>query len=143
MDVITLLRTAQDAGLKIKAEGDTVRVRGPKRAEPIVRCIMAMKSQVLRELMKSKSSVSSTWDSETARLIQWFLEEGQHRIPTKPFQLTRWQRVVDPALFMESIHFGISIGPDKVNLWRGTFQADLKRLKELIGQDSSEGEQCK
>jgi len=32
--------------------------------------------------------VESEWDPGTARLIQWFITEGQHRLPAQPFYLT-------------------------------------------------------
>jgi len=74
------------------------------------------------------------WNPETASLIQWFLEEGQHLIPDEPFQLSPWQKISNPKLFKEAIFFGISIGPEQTKLRHGTFTADLRRLKELFGK---------
>ena len=162
---IELLEELQAQDVHITLIGRKLKINAPKGTlNPVlVERLRALKSDLLEELVHSKDNYKekdrhhrhhrhspseevgekSLWDPETSDLVQWFLEEGQHRIPTEPFQLTPWQRVVDPELFKESIHFGISMGPDKVGQWRGTFTADLRRLKELFGSNSSEGEKSK
>jgi len=87
--------------------------------------------------MDAESVPSQDWEEETAVLIQWFLEDGQHRLPVIPLQLTPWLRIVDPARFKEAIHFGISVGPEKVKLWYPTFFTDLKHLKKSITNEET------
>lgn len=70
------------------------------------------------------------WHPETAELIHWFIEEGQHRIPTKPFHLAPWMEVVDPEEFKKSLHFYISLGPDWITNRNGKLHEDLRLLKE-------------
>ena len=83
-----------------------------------------------RELDSSRDE----WDPEASDLIRWFLDEGQRRIPSEPFQLSPWQRVVDPGLFKEAILFDVSLGPTGPRNHCGAVIADLKRLKELFGE---------
>ncbi|MBU0755607.1 MAG: hypothetical protein KJ645_10745 [Planctomycetes bacterium] len=90
----------------------------------------------IAESERSHSQANTGWVPETVSLILWFLDEGQHRLPAEPFQLTPWQRVVDPHLFKDALLFCISAGPEIANLRHGTFAADLKRLHELFGGTS-------
>jgi hypothetical protein len=50
MDGLTLLRRAHEAGLRVEAAGDRLLIRGPKRAESVVRLIAEHKAQVLKAL---------------------------------------------------------------------------------------------
>ena len=50
MDGLTLLRRAHDVGLRLEAAGDKLVIRGPKRAEPIVRLLAEHKAAVLAAL---------------------------------------------------------------------------------------------
>ncbi|MFH1998902.1 MAG: hypothetical protein ABIK28_04430 [Planctomycetota bacterium] len=134
MDGMSLFRKAKSAGLKVMVDGTTLKIRGPKKAESIAQQLLANKEMVLDELNRNKELDTRVilWDPETESLIQWFLDEGQYRLPTESFQLTPWQRVNDPEHFKEAILFGISVGPETTALRHGTFTADLRRLKELF-----------
>jgi hypothetical protein len=46
MDGVTLLDEARAAGLSVQADGDRLRIRGPRRAEPIARRLIANKALV-------------------------------------------------------------------------------------------------
>src|SRR5262245_4243050 len=50
MDGLTLLRRAQDAGLRLQAAGTALKITGPKEAEPLVRLLAKQKAQVLEAL---------------------------------------------------------------------------------------------
>jgi hypothetical protein len=50
MDGLTLLRRAGEVGLAVKAEGDKLVVRGPKRAEPVVRLLIENKPAIMAAL---------------------------------------------------------------------------------------------
>jgi hypothetical protein len=50
MDGLSLLRRASDAGLRVEAAGDKLLIRGPKRAEPLVKLLAQHKPVVLAAL---------------------------------------------------------------------------------------------
>ena len=50
MDGLTLLRKAWAAGLTVQADGERLRIRGPRQAEPIAQLLIAHKAAVLTAL---------------------------------------------------------------------------------------------
>jgi hypothetical protein len=50
MEALNLLRRARDVGLRLEAAGDKLVIRGPKRAEPVVKLLAEHKAEVLRVL---------------------------------------------------------------------------------------------
>jgi hypothetical protein len=50
MDGLMLLHEARAAGLKVKAEGDRLRIQGPRRAEALARRLLDHKAAVLAAL---------------------------------------------------------------------------------------------
>ena len=50
MDALIVLSRARDAGLKVEAVGDKLMVRGPKRAEAVVKLLAQHKAEVLAAL---------------------------------------------------------------------------------------------
>jgi hypothetical protein len=54
MDGLTLLREARAAGLTIEADGQRLRIRGPRGAEPLVQQLVANKTAVLSALAVSQ-----------------------------------------------------------------------------------------
>jgi hypothetical protein len=50
MDGLTLLEEARAAGLSVLADGDRLCIRGPRRAEPVARRLIAHKALVLQAL---------------------------------------------------------------------------------------------
>jgi hypothetical protein len=50
MDGLTLLRRAQDAGLRLEIAGTAIKITGPKKIEPLVRLLAEHKAQVLEAL---------------------------------------------------------------------------------------------
>ena len=71
MEAVRLLQRAQEAGLRIELMGDTLLVRGPKRAEAVVKLLAQHKAEVLAAL--SPSCVDAGWWRErfTAKAVQW------------------------------------------------------------------------
>src|SRR3954451_8448148 len=55
MDGVTLLRRARGAGLGVTAEGEKLVIRGPKRAEPVARLLIAHKPKVMAALVPAES----------------------------------------------------------------------------------------
>jgi hypothetical protein len=54
MDGLALIHRAQDAGLRLEVAGNTLKVTGPKQAEPLVRLLAEHKTQVLEALANSR-----------------------------------------------------------------------------------------
>lgn len=50
MDALTLINAARAAGLSLYADGNTLRIRGPKSADPLVQKISGHKEAVLQAL---------------------------------------------------------------------------------------------
>ena len=91
MDGLTLLRRAQDAGLTVEAEGDTLVIRGPKRAESVARLLLDHKPDVLAALAPIAAPDRAAFDTQAgeperwrkryaARIVHWF-NCGQRRRP--------------------------------------------------------------
>lgn len=73
MDAVALLRRAQQVGLRVEPIGDKLLVRGPKRAEAVVKLLAEHKAEVLVAL--SPSFVDASWWRErlAAKAVQWFV----------------------------------------------------------------------
>jgi hypothetical protein len=50
MDGMTLLHEARAAGLVVSVEGDTLKIRGPRRADPVAQKLIAHKPVVVNAL---------------------------------------------------------------------------------------------
>ena len=50
MEAVALLRRAQEVGLRVESMGETLLVRGPKRAEAVVKLLAEHKAEVLAAL---------------------------------------------------------------------------------------------
>ena len=88
-----------------------------------------------------KENAHDQWPSKAAKLVAWFMETGQYLIPDTPFQLSPWQKIVDPDLFKKAILFDISWGPSTPKNLYGALTADLERLRELFDENSESKEQ--
>lgn len=56
MDAVTLLQRARAAGLSLEVDGDRLRVRGPKSAEPVVRLLAQYKAEVIAILTRKEAT---------------------------------------------------------------------------------------
>jgi hypothetical protein len=65
MDAVALLHRAQEAGLRLEPVGDKLLVRGPKRAEAVVKLLADHKAEVLAALSVG-ASTSERGDQENA-----------------------------------------------------------------------------
>jgi hypothetical protein len=71
MDALSLLRRARHVGLHVEAVGDKLMVRGPKRADAVVRLLAEHKSEVLAALTP-RPALPSYWKERfTARTYEW------------------------------------------------------------------------
>jgi hypothetical protein len=91
VDGVILLQRASEAGLAVTAAGDKLVIRGPRRAEPVARLLIAHKPEVLAALVPGKHSADrvgavdrppvadQTWQAHYSRgIVHWFLH-GQRR----------------------------------------------------------------
>jgi hypothetical protein len=67
MDAVVLLRHAKEAGLRVEPIGNKLVVRGPKRAEPVVRLLAAHKAEVLAAL----APIDQDQSAEMAEACLW------------------------------------------------------------------------
>jgi hypothetical protein len=86
MDAVALLHRAQEVGLRIEPMGDKLLIRGPRRAEAVVKLLAEHKAEVLAALAADPSTstcgdqyeaVDATqarrWrDRFAARIVDWF-----------------------------------------------------------------------
>ena len=73
MEAVTLLQRAQEVGLRIELMGDTLLVRGPKRAEAVVKLLAEHKAEVLAALSPSFDDAGWWRERFAARAVQWFV----------------------------------------------------------------------
>ena len=71
MDAVALFHRTQEVGLRIEPMGEKLLVRGPKRAEAVVKLLAEHKAEVLAAL--SPSFVDASWWRErfTTKAVQW------------------------------------------------------------------------
>jgi hypothetical protein len=73
MDGLTLLAEARAAGLKVKAEGTRLVVRGPREAEPVAKRLLAHKAEVMAALATpgaGRPRYASPWPDALPKLGQ-------------------------------------------------------------------------
>jgi hypothetical protein len=71
MDGVALLHRAWDAGLRVEAAGEMLKITGPKRAEPVVRLLAKHKAEILAALAPNKNEPSYWRERFTARTFEW------------------------------------------------------------------------
>ena len=131
------------AGVTLTAEGDRLAYEGPESAltEELVAEIRRLKAGLMFAIEEERSGPlsSDTGAGElerrypnTAILIRWFLEEGQHLVPNDPFQLTEHIEVTNPARFKKRLLYCISRGPEGFHYRRGLLARDLLWLRKLL-----------
>src|SRR5215471_16940104 len=64
MDGLTLLRRAQDAGLRLEMAGTAIKITGPKEAEPLVRLLAEHKAQVLEALRLANGELQKIQETQ-------------------------------------------------------------------------------
>src|SRR5690242_8237593 len=84
MDAVTLLRRAHDAGLRIEPAGDKLLVRGPRRAQSVVKLLATHKAEVLALLTQAGDAPTpiTAATSPAAEASFWrdlFEERAAHR----------------------------------------------------------------
>ena len=83
MDAVTLLRRAQEVGLRVEPIGDKLLVRGPKRAGAVVELLAAHKAEVLAAL--APASTSKCTDQDAAAVAGTEARRWRDRLATRIF----------------------------------------------------------
>jgi hypothetical protein len=77
MDGLTLLDRARRAGLAVRVQGETLVIRGPKRAEPLARMLIEHKPDVVAALTPKRAceaGEAKQWRNRyAAHISHWFL----------------------------------------------------------------------
>jgi hypothetical protein len=101
MDGLILLRRAQDAGLRVEAAGDKLLIRGPKRAEPVVKLLAENKAVVLAALTPTDIEAHHWQVRLTAKTFDWF---GRKR-PWQEARLLAWGDLQNDWHLQHGTHF--------------------------------------
>lgn len=134
MDGLALLAQARDAGLEVRARGDKLVIRGPKRAENVARLLLDQKPVVLDALRVA----AHQW-GDAAAAVAWFLRSEP---PSEPFVLRRnpierpFVTVLHPARYWRALRADVAAGPGRGRDAYGAVRADVLRLYELFGGGS-------
>jgi hypothetical protein len=70
MDGVALLHIARDAGLRVEAAGELLKITGPKRAEPVAKLLAQHKAEVLSALAAMYGGPSYWRQQFTARTFE-------------------------------------------------------------------------
>jgi len=89
------------------------------------------------EISVEQDQEPDEWDEETGELVAWFLEKGQHKLPSEPFSITSWYRVTDPGKFKESLLHDLSCGPKGPRSKYGALRDDLGRIRDLLEKENN------
>ncbi|MEE9297191.1 MAG: hypothetical protein V3W34_19805 [Phycisphaerae bacterium] len=117
--VVALLAEARAAGLTVRADGDRLVIRGPRRCAELAQSILARKPDVMAALAE--------W-GDAAAAVAWF---GSWCPPAEPFQLKPGITILDPRRWQKSIAADIAQGPSGPRARYGALQDDLRRLHGL------------
>jgi hypothetical protein len=87
MDCLKLLTEAQQAGLKVAAEGDQLVIRGPKSAGHIAEALISRKQEIMELLSRQESKPTAVWTADEKQLVAWLNDNYDHLIDrTETFQ---------------------------------------------------------
>ena len=131
MDGLALLAQARDAGLDVRARGDRLVIRGPKRAENVARLLLDRKPVVLDALR-----VAALQWGDAATAVAWFLRSEP---PSEPFVLRRnpmgqpFVTVLHPARYWNALRADLAAGPGRGRDFYGAVRADVMRIYDLFG----------
>ena len=93
-------------------------------SEHLMERLRQEKAEVIN-FLAYRNRLLSGWDSEMARIIEWFLTIEP---PSRPFELCQGVTVARPALWWIAIRQDIAEGPSGPRAYTGALQADLRKL---------------
>lgn len=149
MDGLTLLSDAAAAGLTVRADGDRLVIRGPRKAEPLARRLLEHKRQVIAALgplsaanrrgpgpfrnAEGPGGRRSARDSLPwpAALADWVLLLEPADLPAT-FWLRAGVEVVNRERFLTSLRADVLAGPTGPRAFYGGVQSDLRHVRGLL-----------
>lgn len=114
-----------EGGELILLDNGKLRVKAPT---PLPEHLMGRLTQEKAEVvdfLAYRNRLLSGWDSEMARLIEWFLTTEP---PGQPFEISRGVTVARPDIWWDSLRQDIAEGPSGPRAYTGALQADLRKL---------------
>ena len=84
MDGLRLLMEAREAGLSVEVDGDLLRVRGPKRLEPLALRLLACKPNILAALGTSRRVPEGPQETQNRPTTSATDRPGRMGRPRKP-----------------------------------------------------------
>lgn len=121
-----------EGGELIALDNGKLRIKAPAPlAERLMGRLKQEKAGVV-SFLAHRNRLLSGWDSEMARLIEWFLTIEP---PTRPFDLCKGVTVARPALWWVAIQQDIAEGPSDPRAYTGALQADLRKLWSYFNEE--------
>lgn len=78
MDCVALLEEARSAGLEVRADGGKLTIKGPRKAEPLAKNLLAHKASVLELLRRDHNSLRPTTEGTQLQTL------ASHYLPSVP-----------------------------------------------------------
>ena len=97
MGGVALLAEANAAGLTVRADGDRLVIRGPRRCGALAQSLLDHKPDVMAALAE--------W-GDAAAAVAWF---GSWVPPAEPFVLKQGVTILDPRRWRQAIAAGIAL----------------------------------
>ena len=114
-----------EGGELIPLDNGKLRIEAPNPlSEHLMDRLKQEKAEVVN-FLAYRNRLLSGWDSEMARMIEWFLTIEP---PSQPFELCQGVTVARPALWWGAIRQDITEGPGGPRAYTGALQADLRKL---------------
>lgn len=104
MDALTLLRQAQDVGLHVEPPGDKLLVRGPRRAESVVKLLATHKAEVLALLAQAPDAPTAIAGGDSpAAAPSWWRGFFEERTAHRQYDGGYWRSEAEQLAFGEAI----------------------------------------
>ena len=139
MNAAELIHQVEALGGRLRPRGDRLRMEAPRALpDTLIDELRQHKGEVMALLEGAAVSAivdedvltSQAWDTETHRLIEWFLATEP---PAEPFELMRGVTIAHPGKCWEYLRQDIAAGPGRGRSYYGAFEGNLRRLYELFG----------
>jgi hypothetical protein len=128
-----LLQALQRQGIDVTIDGPDLVIDGPadRIDDNLTSTLRAHKPELLQTLRVERYEMMG-WCAADAELLAWFETAP---LPTKPFLLFTWLRVLEPLLFYATLQGDILAGPRGPRARSRALQDELARLRQLFGSE--------
>ena len=126
-DIVREVRA--EGGELIALDNGKIRIKAPAPLPERLMGRLKQEKAGVVSFLAYRNRLLSGWDSEMARLIEWFLTIEP---PARPFDLYKGVTVARPALWWVAIQQDIAAGPNGPRAYTGALQADLRKLSSYF-----------